>query len=126
MSDIPIDLEPKDIAVYTPDIREGRIIKIYRDCTLCIAAKNIKGGHNIYKYYCTLSNIANQNNKDEKQFQLKSVTYQKVCNMLNKRVVHIKCKGISKFGRLLVQLHISNTCVNTKIADIIAMQNYLC
>ena len=119
MSDIPIDLDPQNLSVFVPIIKEGRVLTVYGDCTMCIAARPHKGSHEIHKYYCTLHTT-------NKKINISPSSYKILRSLVNRKVVKIDCLGISKNGRLSVVLYYMGACVNSEIANSVALQNFVC
>ena len=113
---IPKNLEFKDLKHFYPDIKRGRVIKVYDGDSITIAARVPKlKGRTIYKFNIRLNRIdtpeIKSKNNTEKAYGLRIRDY------LNERImnkmVNVKIINTDKYGRYLAEIYYKKENINT-------------
>jgi endonuclease YncB( thermonuclease family) len=113
---IPKTLEFKELSHFYPNIKKGRVIKVYDGDSITIAARvpNLKGGK-IYKFNIRLNRIdtpeIKTKNNIEKYYGLKIRDYlsEKIMN----KMIRIEIKNTDKYGRYLAEIFYKKENINT-------------
>ena len=113
---IPKNLEFKNLNHFYPNIKRGRVIKVYDGDSITVAARVPKlKGNTIYKFNIRLNRIdtpeITSKNLKEKEYGLKIRDYlsEKIMN----KMIDIKIINTDKYGRYLAEIYYKKENINT-------------
>jgi len=117
---IPDNLNPKDLPLFIPPLKTGKVIKVYDGDTITIASR-VPGLYNspIYKFSVRLNGIDTPEmkgkNEEEKEIAVKAR------DALSERIMgkEIRLENVQteKYGRLLCEVYLGNVHLNKWMID---------
>ena len=117
---IPDNLNPKDLPLFIPPLKTGKVIKVYDGDTITIASR-VPGLYNspIYKFSVRLNGIDTPEmkgkNEEEKEIAVKAR------DALSERImgkeVRLENVQTEKYGRLLCDVYLGNSHLNKWMID---------
>ena len=117
---IPDNLNPKDLPLFIPPLKGGKVIKVYDGDTITIASR-VPGLYNspIYKFSVRLNGIDTPEmkgkNEEEKEIAVKAR------DALSERIMgkEIRLENVQteKYGRLLCEVYLGNDHLNKWMID---------
>ena len=117
---IPDNLNPKDLPLFIPPLKTGKVIKVYDGDTITIASR-VPGLYNspIYKFSVRLNGIDTPEmkgkNEDEKEIAVKAR------DALSERImgeeVRLENVQTEKYGRLLCDVYLGYSHLNKWMID---------
>ena len=113
---IPKNLSFKDLSHYYPEIKKGRVIKVYDGDSITIAARIPKSkSRKIYKFNIRLNRIdcpeIRTRNNIEKKYALKirDILSEKIMN----KMINLNILKTDKYGRYLAEVFYKNENINS-------------
>jgi len=113
---IPKNLNFKDLSNFYPDIKKGRVIKVYDGDSITVAARiPILKNDTIYKFSIRLNRIdtpeLRTSNIVEKEYAIKirDILSEKIMN----KMVNIEVLKTDKYGRYLAEVSYKKTNINS-------------
>lgn len=112
---IPKDLEFKELNHFYPDIKRGRVIKVYDGDSITIAARVPKLKKSIiYKFNIRLNRIdtpeIKSKNNIEKEYGLRIRDY--LSERIMNKMVNLKIINTDKYGRYLAEVYYKKENIN--------------
>jgi micrococcal nuclease len=120
IDEIPDGLIPKDLPLFVPPLKTGKVIKVYDGDTITIASK-VPGLINspIYKFSVRLNGIdtpeMKTHNNDEKEIAIKA--RDALSEKIMGKVIRLENVQTEKYGRLLCEIYIGDTHLNKWLID---------
>jgi len=117
---IPDNLNPKDLPLFIPPLKTGKVIKVYDGDTITIASR-VPGLYNspIYKFSVRLNGIdcpeIKGKNKEEKEIAVKA--RDALSGRIMGEVVRLENVQTEKYGRLLCDIYFGNKFINKWMID---------
>jgi len=119
-NDIPEIIDKKSLPSYVPQIKEGRVIKVYDGDTITIASR-VPGLYNspIYKFSVRLNGIDTPEmkgkNEEEKEIAVKA--RDALSGRIMGEVVRLENMQTEKYGRLLCDVYLGYSHLNKWMID---------
>ena len=120
IDEIHYGLIPKDLPLFVPPLKTGKVIKVYDGDTITIASK-VPGLINspIYKFLVRLNGIdtpeMKTHNNDEKEIAIKA--RDALSEKIMGKVIRLENVQTEKYGRLLCEIYIGDTHLNKWMID---------
>lgn len=117
---IPDNLNPKDLPLFIPPLKGGKVIKVYDGDTITIASR-VPGLYNspIYKFSVRLNGIDTPEMKGENEEEKEIAV--KARDALSERIMgkEIRLENVQteKYGRLLCEVYLGNDHLNKWMID---------
>jgi len=119
----PENLDIKNLPIYVPLVRYGKVIKVYDGDSITIAARieNISNSE-IYKFNLRLNRIdtpeLRTKNEKEKEYGIK--IRDKLREKILNKIVKVNFSGLDKYGRYLAEIYYEKENIN----DWLLINNY--
>ena len=117
---IPDNLNPKDLPLFIPPLKGGKVIKVYDGDTITIASRVPGFYHSpIYKFSVRLNGIDTPEMKGENEEEKEIAV--KARDALSERIMgkEIRLENVQteKYGRLLCEVYLGNEHLNKWMID---------
>ena len=124
---IPKNLDIKELSQFYPDIKKGRVIKVYDGDTITVAARiPILKNNKIYKFSIRLNRIdtpeLRTSNPIEKEYAIK--IRDKLSEKIMNKMVNIKVIKTDKYGRYLAEISYKKLNINDWLINNAYAVNY--
>tara|TARA_B100000902_G_scaffold146655_1_gene143725 strand:+ start:2600 stop:3103 length:504 start_codon:yes stop_codon:yes gene_type:complete len=107
---IPININPKDIKTFIPEIKEGRVIKCYDGDTITVAAYLPFKESELYKFSVRINGIdcPEIRSKIETEKQCAIIAKKTVENKLLNNMIKLDNVKTEKYGRILADIFLKD------------------
>lgn len=108
-------IDYKSTIPFVPNIKYGKVIKVYDGDTITIAAKYPATDNTMYRFSVRLNGIDSPEikGKTNAEKELAKKSRDMLHNLIYNKVVSLEDVKTEKYGRLLANVHMGNICVNT-------------
>jgi endonuclease YncB( thermonuclease family) len=117
---IPNNLNPKDLPLFIPPLKTGKVIKVYDGDTITIASK-VPGLYNspIYKFSVRLTGIDTPEirTKDEDEKEIAILARDALSDLIMGKDIRLVNVKTEKYGRLLCDIYLGETHLNNWLID---------
>jgi endonuclease YncB( thermonuclease family) len=102
-----LDVQLKDCIAYKPDIKYGKVVKVYDGDTITIATR-LKGDDTIYKFSVRLARVDAPELRTRNEIEKKAgyVVRDHLDNFICGKMVCLKNVGYDKYGRILAEVYL--------------------
>jgi len=109
----------KETTIFIPQIKRGKVIKVYDGDTITVAAKLPFAESPIYRFSVRLRNIDSPEikGKTKKECQLAIQARDALHHLISGKIVEIRNNGKEKYGRLLADIYCEGIHVNRWMLD---------
>lgn len=114
------DIQYNNTVPFVPNIKYGKVIKVYDGDTIIIAAKYPSTTDNtMYRFSVRLNGIDSPEikGKTNAEKELARKSRDMLHDLIYNKVVSLENVKTEKYGRLLADVHFNNTCINTWMLD---------
>ena len=117
---IPDNLNTKDLPLFVPPLRTGKVIKVYDGDTITIASK-VPGLYNspIYKFSVRLDGIdtPEMRTKDEDEKEIAILARDALSEKIMDKEIRLENVKTEKYGRLLCDIYLGQSHLNKWLID---------
>ncbi len=117
---IPDNLNPKDLPLFVPPLKTGRVIKVYDGDTITIASR-VPGLHNspIYKFSVRLNGIdtPEMRTKDDDEKEIATLARDALSKKIMGKEIRLENVKTEKYGRLLCDIFLDQCHLNKWLID---------
>ena len=117
---IPDNLNPKDLPLFVPPLKTGKVIKVYDGDTITIASK-VPGLYNspIYKFSVRLNGIdtPEMRTKDEDEKEIATLARDALSEKIMGKEIRLENIKTEKYGRVLCDIYLAQIHLNQWLID---------
>jgi micrococcal nuclease len=117
---IPDNLNPKDLPLFVPPLKTGKVIKVYDGDTITIASK-VPGLYNspIYKFSIRLNGIdtPEMRTKDEDEKEIAILARDALSEKIMGKEIRLENIKTEKYGRVLCDIYLDQSHLNQWLID---------
>jgi len=117
---IPDNLNPKDLPLFVPPLKTGKVIKVYDGDTITIASK-LPGLYNspIYKFSVRLNGIdtPEMRTKDEDEKEIATLARDALSEKIMGKEIRLENIKTEKYGRVLCDIYLGESHLNQWLID---------
>ena len=117
---IPDNLNPKDLPLFIPPLKTGKVIKVYDGDTITIASK-VPGLYNspIYKFSVRLNGIdtPEMRTKDEDEKEIATLARDALSEKIMGKEIRLENIKTEKYGRVLCDIYLDQIHLNKWLID---------
>lgn len=117
---IPDNLNPKDLPLFVPPLKTGKVIKVYDGDTITIASK-VPGLYNspIYKFSIRLNGIdtPEMRTKDEDEKEIAILARDALSEKIMGKEIRLENIKTEKYGRVLCDIYLDQSHLNKWLID---------
>tara|TARA_B110000444_G_scaffold256439_2_gene292794 strand:+ start:172 stop:645 length:474 start_codon:yes stop_codon:yes gene_type:complete len=117
---IPDNLNPKDLPLFVPPLKTGKVIKVYDGDTITIASK-VPGLYNspIYKFSVRLNGIdtPEMRTKDEDEKEIATLARDALSEKIMGKEIRLENIKTEKYGRVLCDIYLGKSHLNQWLID---------
>ena len=117
---IPDNLNPKDLPLFVPPLKTGKVIKVYDGDTITIASK-VPGLYNspIYKFSVRLNGIdtPEMRTKDEDEKEIATLARDALSEKIMGKEIRLENIKTEKYGRVLCDIYLDKIHLNQWLID---------
>ena len=117
---IPDNLNPKDLPLFIPPLKTGKVIKVYDGDTITIASK-VPGLYNspIYKFSVRLNGIdtPEMRTKDEDEKEIATLARDALSEKIMGKEIRLENIKTEKYGRVLCDIYLDKSHLNKWLID---------
>ena len=117
---IPDNLNPKDLPLFVPPLKTGKVIKVYDGDTITIASK-VPGLYNspIYKFSVRLNGIdtPEMRTKDEDEKEIATLARDALSEKIMGKEIRLENIKTEKYGRVLCDIYLDQSHLNQWLID---------
>ena len=117
---IPDNLNPKDLPLFVPPLKTGKVIKVYDGDTITIASK-VPGLYNspIYKFSIRLNGIdtPEMRTKDEDEKEIAILARDALSEKIMGKEIRLENVKTEKYGRVLCDIYLDQIHLNKWLID---------
>lgn len=113
----------KSLSEYVPDVRIGKVVKVYDGDTITIASKPYKECPEVYKFSVRLNGIDTPEIKGscESEIKIAKLARDRVSELVMGKIITLQNVTTEKYGRLLAEvylgdLHLNNWLIEQRLA----------
>ena len=113
------DINYNNTVPFVPNIKYGKVIKVYDGDTITIAARYPNTDNTMYRFSVRLNGIDSPEikGKTNAEKELARKSRDMLHEMIYNKVVSLEDVKTEKYGRLLANVYFNGTCVNTWMLD---------
>ena len=113
------DIQYNNTVPFVPNIKYGKVVKVYDGDTITIAARYPSTDKTMYRFSVRLNGIDSPEikGKTNAEKELARKSRDMLHDLIYNKVVSLENVKTEKYGRLLADVHFNNTCVNTWMLD---------
>ena len=107
------DIVYNDTIPYIPAITCGKVIKVYDGDTITIATKLPHDDSPIYRFSVRINGIdcPEMKTQNHNEYVCANIAKQKVCDMIFKKIMHLKNEKLEKYGRIRADVYLRDISV---------------
>ena len=117
---IPDNLNPKDLPLFVPPVKTGKVIKVYDGDTITIASK-VPGLYNspIYKFSVRLNGIdaPEMRTKCEDEKEIATLARDALSEKIMGKEIRLENIKTEKYGRVLCDIYLGESHLNQWLID---------
>ena len=117
---IPDNLNPKELPLFVPPLKTGKVIKVYDGDTITIASK-LPGLYNspIYKFSVRLNGIdtPEMRTKDEDEKEIATLARDALSEKIMGKEIRLENIKTEKYGRVLCDIYLGESHLNQWLID---------